>query len=578
MGAFGGGFGPTNKGIREVTLTSFISKMNGVLTPKITGNNVTFDGAGNWVTGLGSLTPDLSTYPGSMYLNFTSGNQAVKLDPVIDTTNYFLVRVKARKVSGTGMTLRLGYFASGSPQTNMFDITPETTSRWFYGYLWGGINTIFYIGAINANNNGTKIAIEEIHCDQVSTSQILSIKWNDFPRSNNYSGIFNSFSRSNQTLLKVGMFGDSIVANSTGGNILAGNDEGVMMRPPRLTTNNIARRIYDRLKYNAPIFRRLDHSDWTKSTLSGGNDFSEMLSSAGTYKTPWHPNNTDEKYFRTAQSGAYCEITIPNGKENCCIIYRTDYQENSNNFDSNITVTLNGGDISAYGSALLNELRPAETDYEVTHGFGLNIAEYNNLPAGSNVIRLTKSANTTEFHIWGVAYWSGNTMMLLNTGFGGGSILTLSNLTGQACVKQNYDLGFFELPIMNNSGGGITLANQLRYLFITLNRTTINFNNILFFTPHPFGTNPENSSTNYYTTYNNPNYLNSARLSMYILAFLGFNYIDTFKLFYYDLTSRGGTLLGGESGLFYTTDGQHPSESGTDKYVSYLINKIPLIS
>lgn len=556
-------------------LDDFITAMNAVMTSKITGIDSTFEGVGNWETGLGGLTADISTVPGAMYLDFTAGNQAVKLADTVDTENYFLIRIKAYKVSGAGMTIRIGKFVSGTRQESQLDIVPISGSRWYYGYLWDFSDAILYIGALTANNNGTKIAIEEIHCEQVSTTQILSVDYDLLP-TEYFSGLFNDVKRSNQTLLKAAVIGDSIMANSYGGALPS--DEGDTLRPPRITTNNVPRRFYDRLKYNTPLFRRLDHADWTRSTLGGGDDFEEiLLSTSGDHRTPWHPNNTDEKYFRSGESGAYCEIIIPDGQENCAVLYRTGYQSDGANMDDEIDVTLNGGDISAYGDAVLDEYTGAITGFENAYGFGLNVAEYSGLPSGANTIRLTKSTNSDEFHLWGVLYWSGDTMIILNTAYGGGNIKSLSDITGQATDKNSYELAFTQMPIMNNSGSAVPFEDQLSYLCITMNRTGIPIENTLFYGTHPFGIDPVDDDPNYYTLYADPDFKDGMELAMKIIGFFELNFIDVFRYFETDIIAQGGTLIGGEAGYYYTSDGQHPDDDGADYYDGFLVDKLPQI-
>ena len=61
---------------------------------------------------------------------------------------------------------------------------------------------------------------------------------------------------------------------------------------------------------------------------------------------------------------------------------------------------------------------------------------------------------------------------------------------------------------------------------------------------------------------------------MKILGYFGLNFIDVFKSFETDIIIQGGTLVGGEAGYYYTSDGQHPNDDGADKYDGYLVNKL----
>lgn len=561
-------------GEAEPLLDDFQAAFSEITTPKITGNSSTFDGSGDWLEGLGGLVPDInSTIAGAMYLNFTSGNQAVKITAV-DTTNYFLVRVKAYKVSGTGMPLRIGAFAGGLATYNNFDAIPTSESRWFYAYIWGLPSTDFWIGAITAENNGTKIAIEEVHCEQVTTADILSEVDYDLLPLTNYANLYDNVSKSNQTLLVVGMNGDSIMANSYASAI--SGDEGDTLRPPRLTTNTIPRRLYDKLKYNAPLFRRLDHADWTHSDLGGGGDDFSVLSLAA--DLPFSPLNTDEKYFRTVEPEAYCEIDIPDGYENCAFVYRKTYQwSDLAEFDSAVAITLNAGSIAAYGDSTIDETALDDVGDEDSKGYGLNLAIYEGLPSGVNTIRLTKSNDALNFHLWGVLYWSGNSMVLLNNAYNGQTIEDLSAQSFQHTLVNTFDLGLMQLPNQNNSSKDLELYNQAAALCRFLNNAGYPLDKTLLYGTNPFGILPSVPTTNYYALNTTPNFKDCTELDMKLLGYFGVNYIDVFRYFETDIISRGGTLEGGEAGNYYTDDGQHPNDDGADAFDTFLVDKLSAI-
>jgi hypothetical protein len=554
-----------------LTRAQFLDEMANIITDMVTGNDSTFDGAGNWVTSLGSLAADIDTYPGELYLDFTSGNQSVKIANGLVSLSSFLISIKARKVSGAGMRLRSAKFGS-SPSPDSFDFTPVETAQWFYGFVYDTAEGItdFNIGSVSADNNGTKIAIDEIKIQQVTIADIMSINYFDYlPTEYNINSLITNLSRAAQPLLNFAIMGDSIFANSYGGSIPV--DEGDTMRPPRLTFNNMARRIYDKLVYNAPKFRRLDHADFTRSTLSGGDDFGEETDN--TY-CPWRPCGTYEKYFYTLEPSAYCEITIPDGYENFFIMYAT-REAYGTDMDPAIAVTLNGGDISAYGSAVLDTYRKTLTGEHV-RGFGSMTAEYNNLPAGDNVIRLTKSNDTTAFMLWGIGYWSGDSVLISNLSYGGSATDQHAYYIPQYFNQVAYDLCIYQMPNMNNCSHGLDERDHAKALFSILSEPNFTRDNALFVTTYPMGTDPRDDDPNYYAIYNDPTQQEHTELCIKILCYLGFSYIDAYKYFRLDILSRGDTVENGGGG-YYTSDGQHPSESGADLFDTYFTDKLSQI-
>lgn len=542
-------------GMTYLPYSDFQTLVASKVTPKITGNDSTFAGAGNWATAFGSLQPDVTTYHGELYLNCTSNNQAIKLPMIFDENKEYLLKIRIKVASGAGTIFDIGGFPAVEAN-NGIKITPTTEYQWYYAHLYNfGVATFFYLGVINANNNGTKFLIDEIHLDEVSLAD-----WYDLDitkQALSYTdGLWSGLSKSAQTLLTLNVMGDSILANVMG-TIPEAEDEGDTMRPTRLVSNNVVRHIYDAIKYNEPTYRRLDHADWTKS----GTDFvkTAMESQVG------------EFVHVSIVANSYCEITIPDGVSNCAIIYYTYLTWDRNDCDDAISVTINGGDISVYGDSTISSYKNASPNKHT-------ISEYKNLPAGANTIRLTHSNSTKSMVIWGVMYWNGNTIKINNHAEGGYPIGTVSAIVMSQITNHNEYNWIIEFPNMNNCGKSITTRSQIRdFLLYTKSKKPF-IQNHLHITTHPFGTDPSDGTPNYYKTFNNPlTFKQRSTLDICICVHFGFYYIDLFRLFEKDIIDRGGTLINGESGAYYTADGQHLDEDGVTIFSNYLIPSLPSI-
>lgn len=560
------------------------SKLNGIdefkslVDSKVADNRLTvadstFSEAGNWATHYGGLTADISTYPGYLYLNFTAGGQAVKCINAVETgaEHGYLVAIRCKVQSGGDMMIQIGSFQSPFASPDFaYDIIPNSEFRWYWSFCHSFTSPDFKIGVLPDNNNGTKILIDEIRIQELNLADWYNLDINSQTKINT-QGVFSGLKKSENDLLLINLMGDSILANPlTGTTPPISDDEGDTMRPIRLITNNIARRYYDARKYNVPQYRRLDHADWAMSNISGVADFTETNDvNNGTI-------TAGEKYFRSIQNNAYCEITIPSGVSNCAIIYANWYQDGGVDYDDVISVSLNGGDISAYGPSILNSQTPEVGGFERT---GQKIAKYTNLPTGENVIRLTKSDTTKIFDIWGAMYWNGNTMKLNNNATGGMNIFYFHQRM-KYFIKHSPDLTnwIIQLPEINNCTSSLAIATQAKKLFDVINIAEVNLQNVLFMTPHPFGTDPSDGTPNYYTAYDSPaTYKQRCTLDVCIIAWLRGYFIDLFRYFEIDIISKGGTLEGGEAGSYYTNDGLHLSEEGTDVFEEFLIKRIPEI-
>jgi len=545
----------------------------------LNGNDATMNGSNNWVTGLGSLNPDMTTSPGYMTLEFTSGNQAVKIDNgdftgIGDTRIY----LRVKRVAGPIQTLHVGRrFASTVDDLSDFEITP--TEDWgIYIYtLRGTSSDIFWIGDGIADNFGSTFLIDYCHVFEVNNTTETNEQsvFSLIPKVMNGGRMIDSLQAFTGTCAKIGIVGNSIMANYYGGVIPTYYDEGEGERPPRLTTNNIARRIYDTLFSLAPTFnkatyRRIDHVDWSLTgswiDTTGSGALTPAYTAVG-YET---------NYSYTSMANATAEITIPNGYENAAIIYHKAKGYYGATYDDSVYVQLNSGSIAAYGDTIINTFRNTQANfpdgiYEIT--------EYTNLPSGVNTITITKDNNTDNLVMWGIAYWSGKTIMILNHARGSRSMYDLwteglrevGRLHNEFSFRL-FDFAIIEEPGMNESSDANTLNYQQAYYENVLNI----FKPIphVIVTTHPFGCN-SGCSTNYYTLYNSPFDLERRYNRSYNYSYYdGLETYNIFRDFKSDLNNRGYSLISGQAGLDWTTDGQHPNETCTEKWMQFLINNI----
>jgi hypothetical protein len=529
-----------------------------------------FSGAGDWASVIGGLAADVATHPGYMYLNCSTGNQCVGINNKVTAgaDNIYLFKMRIKVISGDGTLVEIGAFPSATNNTYSAQLTITNTDfKWFYGLFYGFPSAWFYIGVLTANNNNTDFLIDEVHLDKVTLADLYDLDISEYTYKNTGT-VFQSLSKSAQSLLQLNVVGDSILANDLYATT-SPSDEGAAMRPPRMETNNVVRRIYDDRKYNVPIYRRLDHADWTKSTLSGDNDFPAFFSGEG-----FISNNPSESYFLSVTQNSYCEIIIPDGYENFAILYCKKYQTATVNHDSDIAVTINGGDISAYGDAIINSYVGLGV---LQNGHAL--AVYSSLPVGDNTIRLTKSNDVEVFSIWGCMYWTGNTMKLNQFAIGGLATNFMSTYTSSWIKTENLYNWIFQLSGINDCGQSITAVARAYALMNLFLNNEVDLENMLFISTHPFGTDPSDGSPNYYTTYDEPLTIKQGyTLYTCLLTWVGAYFVDLFRLFERDITTvRGGTLEGGESGGYYTLDGQHLDEDGVKIFYNYLIADLPQI-
>jgi hypothetical protein len=368
-----------------------------------------------------------------------------------------------------------------------------------------------------------------------------------------------------KSLFKTGFIGNSIIGRPLGG----GNfDEPTGEKPHRGGYNTIPRRIYDNIitNFSAPYYRRIDHADWTRSILSGSDDFTEITGNE-ILNPDWTNAANGTLYAYCQEPNGYAEINIPDGYENFVIILHKDNNEFAQDYDDNLTVTLNGGDISGYGAGSIDSYKVKSGAGDYGNPFYTEL--YEGLPAGINTIRIKKSNTNKTLMMWGIVYWTGNTSLMFNHGISGYDMQQYYDYTNDSIIENNYDAIFFEMPGMNEASGNNTI-NQIQSAlsdFITL----LDNKDVLYLSTHPFGDN--GAGTNYYTLYNNP----TLKEVYYWCRDLLYNnnkpFLNVFKRFEDLIVADGGTLEGGEGGLTYTTDGQHPNILCSGIFADYIIDK-----
>jgi hypothetical protein len=405
---------------------------------------------------------------------------------------------------------------------NSTTFTPNTTGRGISDAFWGGhLTDAEHLAMYDA------IAKYQLHKsgNVMNTTNFLA----NFPYA--------------KTLNKLAVCGDSIMANELGGSIPVEYDEGDKYRPIRLTTNSIARRIYDKISTNKATHIRLDADEWTKSSgWAAVND-----------TTVFEPVYTNEKYHESTTANSYVEIVVPDGQENFSFICQKD-----ENYDT-LAITLNGGDISTYGSASVNCARTRNATGDIGNPYF--VVKYENLPAGANTIRIAKGNNTNKARIWGGFYWHGNTIVVHNVAHGGHNIVELNTQhTTAELVENSFDGILFELPIINE------LSNPANYqtsigTYIAM-RTKLAGLDVLWISPNPLGTNPINQQ-NIYETFTSPT---QEKLTNYYNLHNWRNnipFVDLFNYYKTQVVADGGTLADGDAGI-YTHDGTHPNIAGVD--------------
>ena len=521
----------------------------------ITGSNSDFSNSvTDWVLQVGTPLFDVNTTVSNrLYLPFTTGNQSIKLDNVLTVGKKYNVSLKVKLESGTPINLNFGEFllAQTLGATKILPTATETV----YTFEITATTTFFSIGVLSQDNNGSAYSIGDFYIKEVffDSYELPMLP----PKIFNTEQFLTSISRFDKTLTKIAIEGDSLMANQLGGAIPSA--EPLTEQPIRLDTNTVSRRIYDLLSWNKPEHRRIDNASFTKSGVwSAVND-----------TTVWEPAHTNTRYHKSIEASAYVEYAIPDGFENFAIICQKD-----ENF-GNINITLNGGSIATYGQSVidLNRTRGNAGDT----GNAYYTEEYTSLPSGVNTIRIAKDANTTEVRVWGIFYWTGNTLMVYNIARGGHSIADLYLQHIEAELKENdFDAVLYQLTLMNDVGDNIASDTSRSYLDLIL-KTIIPEKDIAFMSTNPMGDN--GSGTNYYADNLTPSMEETNTVLAKYLHDKNIPFIDVFRAFKQKILNRDGTLIGGEGGLWYTTDGQHPNDGGVVEWwniIKFIFNNKPI--
>ena len=359
----------------------------------------------------------------------------------------------------------------------------------------------------------------------------------------NLDNVFPSLSKNLKPLTKIGILGDSLLANPVGGAIPS--VEALTQRPMRLgESNNVARRIYDYLSWNKPDWRRLDDVAWTKSgTWTTQND-----------SAIFEPTYSNETYHKTSSSGAYVEISVPSGKENFAIIVREYVGMGKMLFSLNGSAMPIGNGIATFDSA---------SDRGET-GNPYKTIEFKNLPAGANTIRISKEANTLPIYIWGGFYWSGNTVIVQNVAHGGHTMyaLYLQHFQGEVATN-NFDAIMFQITLMNEVGLQ-NIETSKTYLKLYLDYLK---NKDSFITScNVMGNNAGKTVNFFIENGSNIPWVTRQNIFAEVLKNIVYQYklpyLDLYKIADAKIKAMGGTAENGDGSVF-TTDGQHGNELGT---------------
>lgn len=522
----------------------------------VSGNDSTMAGPNNWAAGLGALTFDVNTtIAGKMFLNFTSGvNQAIKLVNRLIVGHEYEVRVKAKLNSGTGsMALRLGSFFETAFNDKVIVFTPTGTETVFTGTIVAATVDV-WLGALSASNNGSDFEIDDILFYDTTSHSIRELDERvtvleniptvtSSPISFNTEHFLSSLSRYDKPLTKLFVNGDSLMANQIGGVVPGFEGEGAF--PLMLSVNNIARRIYDLVSWNKPIWRNLFHADWTKSGWT--DDKANVLNRA----------HSLEHYYLSV-NGATASITIPENYENFAILCRKSTTAGS------LNVTIDGSAV-AVGNPNPTLTSAFNNSFHVEQYIGIS-------PVGNKVLQI-QSVGTN--HVWGIMYWSGNTLMVTNIARGGHDMGMLKNYWNAEFVQNNPDAIIFEIPELNQLRG--TVEAGLLDLEYFVNE--LKWKDHCFMSCNALGTDPSDGTPNYWDSYLDPNQRDFNDAFRNLLFKAGEPFIDVFHAFELKVLNRGGTLENGDCGLWYTHDGQHGNEAGQREWwniIRYVFENKPV--
>lgn len=563
---------------RIITSKTYINQYLG--DSILTGNNANMISPNDW-TGVG-LTPDFATTPGFMTLNFTSGNQWTTIASLYSgqkDSKYFL---KIKRLSGNEQSLHVGRrFASTVDGENDIEITPDTIYGVYIFTCRGEATDNIYIGTPSAENQGASFLIDYLaiyELDTIAEENETSI-YAGIPKVKNSGWFLDTIQNNADNLAIVGIIGNSIMANNYGGENTCSFGEC----PPRMTIRNVPTRIYDTLYdlttgFNEPLYRRIDHGDWSKTGTWNDTTGKDMLRPE--YGVAGQTFRSNYSYSSTP--GATAEIIIPDGYENCAIIYHKAKNWFGADYEDTVTVELNSGSIAAYGDTIIDTYRNTAIMYRD----GLyQLTEYSGLPSGANTITLTKGNDTDNLVMWGIAYWTGKAIMVLNYAAGGRDMYALWNQGNwengrllEDLPWRMFDYVIVEMTGMNEAGEANTLNFQQTYTETILN--IFRTRPTLIYSTHPFGCSDGSCTTNYYTLYDSPVDLKRRYQRFYYNNYWDidennngevYNIFQDFEAYYNNL---GYTLESGEGAKLHTSDGQHLNSDGTELFIQYLLDNI----
>lgn len=547
-----GGFGISFKYTATTNIKKEINQIKSTI-------DVGQDKTDSFVTEIGGLNPVFNPTTNTLTLDFTSGNQSVKLNNALTLNNKIYISFKAKVVEGDSpFNLLVGHFVTVGTEPTRF-IIPITASEQSYTFeLVGNTSNNISIGALTANNAGQKIEIKDFKLLNSTSVPILNERILKLENKGQITpnGSFNldsplfSLSRYNKKLTTICVWGDSLMANPTGGDIPIALLETITRRPQRLSkSNTIARRIYDDFSWNKPNWRRLDDTDWTLTgTWTNIND-----------TTLYEPVYDTEKYHRSIFENSSATIIVPIGNENFSLIYRTGV--NSGIFE----VFVNGT------SRIVIDTNKPTAGHTGNPYKRLDISDLN--ISQNNEIKITRvNSNTNPIYIWGGFYWTGNTSIVVNVAHGGH---TLQNLIDQhiqdEVVDNKFDAFIMELTLMNDAARIIDSSNTVAASINALNYILDNIvkdKDLILMSCQPYGLNPSNQSINYYTQYPGMEELKNELKK--VIFNKGLPFIDVFEYFKKKIINKGQTLVSGQGALDYTWDGQHQSELGMIEYYNMI--------
>lgn len=500
---------------------------------------------------LGGVIPDYSTE--NLKLQFTTGNQSVVAKSVVEAGKSLMVRLTGKSSALAFITI--GIFSSSPNPPITTRVLFNNEFQTFEFPLESSIGNIS-LGIVGSNNQLVEISTLEVF--EVSTlktinQDVKSLKTtiNTPPQSFFLDTTFFSLSKIDKKRTTIIVEGDSLMANATGGVIP--NIEAGTQRPIRLnSTNTISRRMYDYLCWNKPKWRRFDDPSWVKTGA-------------------WASSNVEvfepmyELYHSSNTGGSSAEITVPAGFENFAFICRA-------------------GKSSGVIEIYLNDVLYTSVDTlkeNAGHtGNPFKTIDVLGMPADkNNIIKIVNKANNSNpVYVWGGYYWSGNTLVVYNTAHG---MHTLQQLLEQhlddEIVDNKPDAIFFQQTLMNDTAritdSGNTLAKSKTALLSIFEK--LKGKDLLMTSCQPYGKNPTNLSTNFYVNFPG---MEQVKDALKTVAYQNkTSYIDIFDIIKKMTINKGGTLEGGEAGIWLTHDGQHLSEFGTTIFFDLLKPKFKML-